>query len=282
LQQGDIVWCHNQPIFAAALEKEIHLKGAKLVYHCHDGLTGYPLRKAFKLFTPDAYVFVSEYLRQNFLHIFPWLRNTYTLHNGADEALFYPRQVRDGIDKTVPTILFVGRLHPVKGVHILLEAMSILQRRKVSAKCKVVGSSFSGGSKVTPYVKQLLKSSPSNVSFVGHRSALDIAEEYRSADILCCPSIWQEAFGMVNIEAMACGIPVVASRVGGIPEIAAGGGILLVEPDSPIELADALQKLIENRGLRAKVAADGLFSFQQQFAWTTINKQYESIVRRLI
>ena len=87
---------------------------------------------------------------------------------------------------------------------------------------------------------------------------------------------------MVNIEAMACGIPVVASRVGGIPEIAAGGGILLVEPDSPIELADALQKLIENRGLRAKVAADGLFSFQQQFAWTTINKQYESIVRRLI
>jgi glycosyltransferase involved in cell wall biosynthesis len=93
-------------------------------------------------------------------------------------------------------------------------------------------------------MRKLFKTKPSNVEFKGYRSAKDIGEEYRAADILCCPSIWQEPFGNVLIEAMACGIPVVATRVGGIPEIAAEGGVQLVEPNSAVELANALQKLI--------------------------------------
>ena len=81
----------------------------------------------------------------------------------------------------------------------------------------------------------------------------------------------------MNVEGMACGIPVVASRVGGIPEIAAEGGVILVEPDSAVELADALQKLVKDGDLRVKVAAQGLSSFRRRFTWPIIVKGYEGV-----
>jgi len=134
---------------------------------------------------------------------------------------------------------------------------------------------------VTPYVEALQSACPSNVEFAGFRSGKEIGDEYRAADILCCPSIWQEPFGNVNIEAMACGIPVVATRVGGIPEIAAEGGVLLVEPNSAIQIADALERLVADKELRAKVAAEGLESFRRRFTWAAIYRQYEGVANRL-
>lgn len=157
----------------------------------------------------------------------------------------------------------------------------MLQERNLATSCQVFGSLHASGSKVSPYMRSLFKTKPPNVDFKGFRSAKEIAEEYRAADILCCPSIWQEPFGNVLIEAMACGIPVVATRVGGIPEIAAEGGVELVEPNSAVELADALQKLIEDKRLRAQMAAAGLQSFQRCFTWSNINRQYREIVNNL-
>jgi glycosyltransferase involved in cell wall biosynthesis len=130
-------------------------------------------------------------------------------------------------------------------------------------------------------VESLLNSSPSNVKFEGHRSARRIAEKYREADILCCPSIWQEPFGNVNIEAMASGIPVVATRVGGIPEIAAEGGVLLVEPNSAVGLADALQRLVEDKELRMEVAAKGLKAFHRRYTWAAVCRQYQEIMESI-
>jgi spore coat protein SA len=282
LKSGDIVWCHNQPFWCAALEPFIRAKGAKLVYHAHNPLTDRPHRAAFKVFTPDACIFVSDTIRQRALKWIPWLSNTYVVHNGADDSLFYPAPPGSGPRNPVPVVLFVGRLEPRKGVHVLVEAMRILQQRKVKVLCRIVGASFLQGSKVTSYLRKLHENSPSNVEFMGFCPQAELAKQYRSADIHCCPSVWQEPFGNVNIEAMACGIPVVATRVGGIPEISAEGGVVLVEPNSAVELADALQKLAEDENLRTQVAAEGLKAFQRCFTWAAICGQYQDIANSVI
>jgi glycosyltransferase involved in cell wall biosynthesis len=280
LNAGDIVWCHNQPFFGAALEQPIHLKGAKLVYHSHDGENRYGVLTAFRAFTADAYIFVSDALRQKWLRSLPFLKNTHVVYNGVDDTLFYPKP-NESVRSGIPIVLYVGRLHPEKGVHVLMNALRILQERKVEVFCRLVGSSFSGGSRSSRYSTTLRKTCPSNGRFEGYLSALEIAEKYQTADILCCPSTWQEPFGSVNIEAMACGVPVVATRVGGIPEIASEGGVLLVEPGSAVDLADKLQNLIEDKELRAKVGAEGLLSARRRFTWVDICGRYQRIIDSL-
>jgi spore coat protein SA len=273
----------NMALVAAALEWAIHLKGAKLIFHAHNTLAPYAAQPLFRSFTPDALIFNSEAMRQEALALMPYLKNTYTIHNGADENIFFPRPAGAGQTNAIPIILYVGRLVPIKGVHVLVEAMRILQQRKIQATCKLVGSSHAGGNrnKLTAYIRSLHANYPSNVQFAGFRSATEIGFEYRTADILCCPSICQEAFGNVNIEAMASGVPVVATRVGGIPEIAAGSGVLLVEPECAVELADALQRLIEDKHLRARMAVDGLASFRRRFRWTEIVRQQRELLDSL-
>ncbi len=281
LKRGDVVWVHNQPYFAASLDKTIHLKNAALICHFHNSVTTVARKSVFKSFTPDASIFVSESMRLEGLRLIPNLRNTSAIHNGADESLFYPLLPGSVRNSPVPIVLYIGRLNAKKGVHVLIEAMKLLQERKCEAVCRVFGTAHAGGSTSTHYIRSLLKSSPSNVQFEGYRSGKEIAEQYRAADILCCPSIWQEPFGNVNIEAMACGIPVVATSVGGIPEIASDGGVILVAPNSAVDLADALQRLIEDRDLRARVAEEGLRSFRKRFTWASIYRQYQEVVEGL-
>ena len=107
----------------------------------------------------------------------PYLKKTYAIHNGADEALFYPSPQGAARNHDAPVILFVGRLVPSKGVHVLIEAMEFLSSETYGQLCKVVGSSHAGGasSKVTAYVKSLRERSSAQRSILGFRAATDIA-----------------------------------------------------------------------------------------------------------
>ena len=278
---GDVVWVHDEPFFSEALEAPVHFRRAKLVHHSHSSISSLISRGMFRPFVPDAVVFVSEAMRQECSRLFQGVSNTYVIHNGVDDGLFYPLRGHTPQNNAVPTVLYVGRLVPEKGIHVLSEAMRILRDRGVAVACKVVGASFSGGSRVSPYMKKLAAESPSNVEFLGHRFGEDLAREFRHADIFCCPSIWQEPFGNVNIEAMASGVPVVATRVGGIPEIAAEGGVVLVEPGSPISLADAIDSLVTDRDLRIKLACEAYKSAQRRFTWSAIYKQVQHVTESM-
>jgi spore coat protein SA len=280
LKAPDIVWCYNWPYVAEALERATRFRGALLVYHAQNSIAAYDRVPLFHTFKPDAYVFNSEAIRQEALAIWPAMRNTFTVHNGADESLFFPPPSGTRRNNETPVILYAGRLVPEKGAHVLLDAMWALWKNNVRCTCKIVGSAHAGRRRDSnsAYIRSLLKRCPPNVMFLGFLTAAEIAEQYRAADIFCCPSIWQEPFGLVNIEAMASGLPVVASRVGGIPEIAAHGGVVLVEPGSPTDLAHVLADLLGDKERREEIASSGVVSFQRYFTSTAIYRQYAELL----
>jgi spore coat protein SA len=221
-------------------------------------------------------VFCSEFLRKEVTSAYPnHFQKTHIVYNGADSKMFCaearPR-------KSTPQIIFTGRLVPYKGAHVLIEAMRILEHKGIPARCTVVGGSAFGRSKPTRYVQELERTRPSNTELVGYRSGSAFANLLREADIFCCPSIWNDPFPLAPLEAMATGLPVVASRTGGIPEALAYGGGVLVPPNDVGALANELQKLLEDAPYRERLGDEALKASRDHFVWDSVRNQYESVI----
>ena len=281
LRPGDLVWLHNRPDLAAAIRPIVHAAQAKLVVHMHNSFLAHRSPRRVREIQADRYVFVSQYLEGEAIENVSDLPNTCVVYNGADRRVFYPR---DGVAEAneVPTILLASRLVPDKGAHVFVEAMRELEHRRVAAKGIIVGASKFGGSKDTPYVRQLHKDAPSNIVFHPYCIGAELGDVFRSADLFCLPSIWQDPFPLAPLEAMACRLPVVATRSGGIPEAFRDGGAIIVPRNSVPDLADALQKLIEDPTLRQSLAQSGEESFQRNFTWSAVRQQYQSVVEATV
>lgn len=275
----DVVYVHNRPEFAAAIHAAYPHRRFKLVLHMHNShLVHHPKEFAH---CADLTAFCSAFLREQAHQCVGEIRSA-VIPNGADAACFYPRKGTGDLPASVvPAILFVGRLVPAKGAHVLVEAMRILDQRRIAAQAVIVGSATFGDDTETPYVRELKASAPSNVVFSVYKTGARLAEEFRQATIFCCPSVFEEPFGMVNVEAMACGLPIVASEVGGIPEVFREGGALLVPPGNPAKLADGLERLLLDRDLRTRLAREGQASFRRNFTWDVVRQKYRSVLESL-
>jgi len=280
MQRGDTVWVHGRPEFAAALEPIIHARGARLFLHLHNSHLVQWSTVVTRAIHADQYVFSSHYIREEALKKFPNLRGcSSVLGNGADQELFYPSSVPRRPD-AIPRVLFAGRLVPDKGLHVFLDAMRLIEERGIALRGLVVGASAFGGSPPTPYVLEMQASAPDSVRFEPYCAGVLMAEQYRKADIYCLPSCWHDPFPLTVLEAMATGIPVVATESGGIPQQLAQGGGLMVQRNSAEELADALAKLATDPALRAEIGHQGLESFRANYTWETIRLAYRQILRR--
>jgi glycosyltransferase involved in cell wall biosynthesis len=275
LRKGDTLWVHNRPEFAAAIEPLVHGAGARLVLHLHNShLIEWPER-VHRAIKADHYVFLTRFLQSEAQRHIPNLGPCDVTYSGADTALFHPPAVKRWVR---PRVLFVGRLVPEKGVHVLAQAMDCLQKRGVELTATVVGSAAFGNGPATAYMQELQRSAPSNLKFDGYCAGAELGRRFQEADIFCMPSIWQEALGLVVVEAMASGLPVVASRSGGIPEMLAKGGGLLVDRGSVEQLADALELVATNVALRQRLAQEALLSFRKNFTWDVVRGNYHRIV----
>ena len=184
---------------------------------------------------------------------------------GVDTDLFRPgdpraARTRLGLDDR-PTLLYVGRIAPIKGLATLLEAVDRLSARGRGVRLLVIGGDADEGiDGHEAYVRGLTcrLGLCDDVVFLGAQPQAALRDYYVAADLTIMPSYY-ESFGMVALEAMACGSPVVASRVGGLATTVRDGftGFLVPEGDAGA-LAERIDSLLSDAPLRAKLGAEGI------------------------
>lgn len=157
-------------------------------------------------------------------------------------------------------VLFCGRLEEDKGVHKLVEAMALIPDPAV--KLVVVGGSFFAASETTPFTRQLqalAKPLAGRIRFTGYVPAGQLPAYYHLAQVTVMPTLVEEAAGLVAVEAMAAGCPLIATQSGGLPEYAAGSNAILLPRDEslPAAIAESVLALKADPGRRAEMAAAG-------------------------
>ena len=215
-----------------------------------------------------------------------------TIYNGVALDQFAPRDPRSP-RPPAPRLLFVGRVCPDKGVHVLVEAFEKVLRRFPDAQLKIVGPVAPNQKAVAvnlsreqsvrdlarwyrrPYIPQLKeKMSPlaaQRIEITGEVSREVLIEHYRQADLFVLPSIWVEGFGIPIVEAAALGVPTVATRRGGMPEVVVDGQTgLLVEPGDSDALAQAILKVLEDEQLRTSMGEAAHARVVERFTWERV------------
>jgi len=249
----------------------------------------------------DAVIAVSQGTRDDVLrHFTVPAERVHVIHNGIDTEFFAPDPATDaleryGIDPGIPYLLFVGRITRQKGLVHLVRAIGQLDPG--------IGVVLAAGQPDTPELAAEVeagviaaRSSRSNVFWIPEMlSRVEIRQLYSHAALFVCPSVY-EPFGITNLEAMACGLPVVATAVGGIPEVVVDGetGSLVPvefradEPMTPVdpdrlegELARSINALMADPARRAAMGAAGRRRAIEQFAWSSIADRTVALYRRL-
>ncbi|UHA74528.1 glycosyltransferase family 4 protein [Paenibacillus sp. 481] len=169
-------------------------------------------------------------------------------------------------------ILYVGRLIPLKGVHHLLRVVPQIVQQYPQALFVIVGSAYYGSTHKTAYARQLMRLGrkvQSHVRFIPYVQHEEVPAWYSLADLLVVPSVDREAFGLVNLEAMATGLPVVATRVGGIQEVITDRVTgWLIDPERIQEqLGSVLLQLLSDEPLRRRLGEAGVQHVQASFTW---------------
>jgi phosphatidylinositol alpha-mannosyltransferase len=231
----------------------------------------------------DGRIAVSEAARQT---VEPYFPGDYRIiPNGVDVARFGAEGLEPipGFTDGRPNVLFVGRLDKRKGFPHLLRAFSLVQGSMPGARLIVVGAY--DPEEVEEH-QRTAEEEQLDVYFVGRVSDEDLARYYHTADVVCFPSTGSESFGIVLLEAMAAGRPVVASNIAGYREVMRHGiEGLLVPPRSDEALAAALIRLLQDEPLRRRLGDAGR-ARAQRYAWDRLAPEildfyYELRARRL-
>ncbi|MEK3899648.1 MULTISPECIES: glycosyltransferase family 4 protein [unclassified Paenibacillus] len=282
----DLIQIDNRPRLAAAVKRQS--PGTPVMIFLHS-LTFVPQEPgiARSLALADAVTANSSSLEQRLIRRFPGIRSKLrVVPLGADLSRFTPASAQEkarlrtlhGLG-TGFTVLFVGRVIPRKGVPVLLRAMHRLNRH-MPARLLIAGKGK------PPYLRQLrvlARRLGVHVSFLGNIPHEDIHSMYQAADCFICPSQQHEAFGLVNVEAMASGLPVIASSNGGIREIIDSGrnGYLVKQYRNPAAFASRMLQIGRNPDLAARIGLQGRSDALQMYEWQHTAELLENIYLKL-
>jgi glycosyltransferase involved in cell wall biosynthesis len=189
--------------------------------------------------------------------------------HGIDVSLFDPKKTaRDSV-----RIVWFGRIERSKGLIVLLKAFQLLEKEPQKVEL-VIGGKIWDVDCYRELARYRSAMNLNNISFSGF--VADLPSFLQKADIFALPSL-QETFGIVNLEAMASGLPIVASSVGGVPEVVADNETgFLVPPGDPVKLAEKLRLLITDRELRRDMGRRGRQRVESLYS---IDKMAASVLR---
>ena len=255
-----------------------HLAGVKRIV-VHDRISGQRAKRPLLLreakqvlhlipwLAGDLFIGVSDFVVERLIGVNGTpRRRTVRIYNGIPLDSFaagpdeYLHDVL-GLPTSTRIVFFAGRAQPYKGVPTLIEAAALLRREQIPDLAFVC---CGAGPALASFQEMILEKRLDNFFFLGRRD--DVPHLLRSATIAVVPSVWAESFGLAVIEAMAAKVPVVASRVGGIPELVDHGETgLLVTPGDPVELAQAIKDLLNDPAERKRLSRHACQDATQRF-----------------
>ncbi|HEY3952105.1 MAG TPA: glycogen synthase, partial [Streptosporangiaceae bacterium] len=235
-----------------------------------------------------AVVAVSDGMRADVLAAYPAVppERVRVIRNGIDTREYTPDPGTDvlakyGVDPDRPYVLFVGRVTRQKGLPVLLRAAASLDPAAQLVLCAGQADTAELAAEVDALVTRLTGTRSGVRMISGMLAKREVIQLLSHARVFACPSVY-EPLGIVNLEAMACGAAVAASRVGGIPEVVADGETgLLLPPDDPQALADALNTLVADPSLAAAMGEAGRRRAVAEFGWPAIAAQTVELYREL-
>jgi glycogen synthase len=242
-----------------------HHTGVQRMHRLLNPLTRWIWRRA------DRVVALSESLGRLTAHTLPGLRYA-VVPNGVDLTLFHPPEVVRQPGTNPVRCLAVARLVERKGLGSLIRAVALLERGRF--QLDIVGD---GPDREALRELAGRLGVAEQIRFLGSLSRAMVAERYREADLFTLPST-AESFGNVFAEALASGLPIVASEVGGIPDLVEHGkNGLLVPPGDPHSLAQAIHYLADDPQLRGEMSSRNRAKAEATLEWAQVTKRYLSI-----
>ena len=235
-----------------------------------------------------AVVAVSDGMRGDVLTAYPEIAadRVRVIRNGIDTVEYAPDPdtsvlAKHGIDPARPYVIFVGRITRQKGVPVLLRAAAALDPAAQLVLCAGAADTPALAEEVSSLVAGLQATRSGVIWIPEMLPKPSVIQLLTHALMFVCPSVY-EPLGIVNLEAMACSTAVVASRVGGIPEVVAEGATgLLVPPDDPAALADAMNALLRDPGRADAMGRAGRLRAVGEFSWDAVAAQTAALYAEL-
>ncbi len=249
----------------------------------------------------DAVIAVSEGTRQDILRVYPLPpERVHVIYNGIDVAEY--RRTEDttalkayGVDPSTPYVLFVGRITRQKGVTHLVDAIRYMPRDTQVVLCAGAPDTPEIAAEMREKVQESRKLNKRVVWIEKMVTRAETIQLYSHARVFCCPSVY-EPFGIINLEAMACSAPVVASATGGIKEVVVDGetGYLVPFEQHPVTgfpthpdnfaraLAARISELLADPEKCKQFGEAGRKRAEEKFSWTSIADQTIQLYRELI
>lgn len=291
LETNDIIYVHNRPEMALAMvwAQLDHRKQNPVILAMNDTQLAVAPRPMVRHVAGRMarVVFPTEFLQHQSYEKYRLHMRAAVLPFGADDTLFFPDPLEPpAMSGWDPLIVYAGPLTHHAGVHVLLDAARLLRGRGIGIRLLIIERSEPGTSTEVgtsrsdhdEYVRRLRSKAADNVWFEAYTGMEHVAEAMRSAAIVVSPWLGDEAFGLANVEAMASGVPVVASCVGGIPEVFFEGGALLVPPSDAIALANAIERLLGKTGVAKLLRREGRQSFLRNYRWPAVAAAYVDLI----